>query len=420
MSTHCHTTNRNLVQDQIFAWASGLGAHNNNVVTRNLCGTCHELREFDRSTQTNAVPYVLDKAGQGTIPCYGCGKRCKKMHPVYVFSCMTCGKIFQRNRHLQRDLTGRFALVVGARTKLGHQVVVKLLAAGATVVGTTRKPDEALRIFCAYPEWHDRGWKDRLFFFPEPLDLDVPDISRRASVLLSFLTSFEHPVRAPCLDVVVFCAAQTIRVREKEMKDTRTHYSNAPLDKETETNRYGDAKHVPVDMPSENAQEQERRVQTKTINSWCMRLEDMDQREMEEVYRINAVAPTLMVQALMPLLMECRDQGPYIINVHAREGLFDVHKNDLHLHTNMAKAALGMLTKCLASTALKTRTGHRFRVHGCDPGWISVDEYYEAKKPWIVPPLDEIDGAARILYPVMRGLSTSSKKTRRHFEHLTY
>ena len=67
----------------------------------------------------------------------------------------------------------------------------------------------------------------------------------------------------------------------------------------------------------------------------------------------------------------------------------------------MAKAGLAMLTLCLTKSDLKTENGKSFSIHGCDPGWISVDEYYEDSKPWDIPPLDERDGAARILYPLI-------------------
>ena len=78
-----------------------------------------------------------------------------------------------------------------------------------------------------------------------------------------------------------------------------------------------------------------------------------------------------------------------------------------------------MLTRGLIDSQLETDLGKKFCIHGTDPGWISVDEYYEETRPWIVPPLDEIDGASRILYPLFAQLS-SCRKTRRHFMTLTY
>jgi|UniRef100_A0A6C0BLY3 hypothetical protein len=74
-----------------------------------------------------------------------------------------------------------------------------------------------------------------------------------------------------------------------------------------------------------------------------------------------------------------------------------------------------MLTKCLHDSQLKTHNGHPFSINGVDPGWVSVDEYYENDRPYIVPPLDKIDGAARILYPVfanLRGLMETSSPLR--------
>ena len=86
----------------------------------------------------------------------------------------------------------------------------------------------------------------------------------------------------------------------------------------------------------------------------------------------------------------------------------------------MAKCALAMLTKCIVkSKHMVTKYNEKINVHGCDPGWISIDEYYENDRPWIIPPLDEVDGAARVLFPLFMSLP-SEQKTRRHFTELLY
>lgn len=139
---------------------------------------------------------------------------------------------------------------------------------------------------------------------------------------------------------------------------------------------------------------------------------------MEEVNRINSIAPCLLIQTLIPL-MQKTENVPYIINVHSREGLINVKKTKFHIHLNMAKIGLSMLTNCLVKTKIKTEIGKRFSIHGVDPGWISVDEYYEDSKPWIVPSLDEIDGASRILFPVFKQLESCSK-TRKHFYNIVH
>lgn len=367
-------------QKKIVQWAK---THGNNVVSRQLQESCHDLYDFDISTPLNTVSFECKK--EERFFCYGCGHLSRRTHSVYVFSCKLCGNKFQKYRHLTRDLTGHTAVVIGGRTKLGHQVIVKLLNAGAIVIGTTRYPDRALELFQKYTHWDT--WKDNLHFYPKSFDLDTTDIQKTTEGLAEYVRSVSES-----LDILVNCAAQTIRVREKEKT-----FNN------TEQNRYGDAKFV----------------KETHVNSWQMDFSDLIQSEMEEVYRINAVAPSIVIQNMIPIMQKSSRQ-PYIINVHAREGLFNVTKNQKHIHTNMAKAGLAMLTKCLKSCRLKTDNGVLFGIHGCDCGWISIDEYYESNVPWIVPPLDEIDGAARILFPVFQKLPGSTMKTRRHFDQLTY
>jgi len=275
---------------------------------------------------------------------------------------------------------------VGCRTKLGHQVTLKLLRAGTKVIGTTRYSESARKMFENYEDCKE--WRERLDIY-EDLDLDVKNMKEVFEKLREYI-SMKYGV----LDIFIFCAAQTIRVREKQKEQVSESLQ--------ETNRYGDAKFVNETF----------------INSWQMKLEDLEQSEIEEVTRINAIAPCLLSQVLVPMMQESKFT-PYIIFVHAREGLFQCKKSPKHIHTNLAKAALAMLTKSLVSSKFKTKSGNKFSVHGCDPGWISVDEYYQDDRPWIVPPLDEIDGAARILYPIFRKLK-SSAMTRRHFQQLKY
>jgi NAD(P)-dependent dehydrogenase (short-subunit alcohol dehydrogenase family) len=369
-------------QSVIYSWAKTRG---NNVVTRHLQESCQALHEFDKKTPLNKRGFPFHPHER--FRCYGCGKLSKKNSPVYVFSCRRCGNKFQKYRHHSMDLSGKVALVIGGRTKLGHQVVVKLLQAGAIVFVTTRFPQKAVSLFENYSEW--TTWSSQLFIYPEAFDLDISDVRE----IMNPLKKFIKEKGTGALDILICCAAQTIRVREK-----------LKADNQTESNRYGDAKYVKEEY----------------VNSWQMDFSDLLQHEMEEVYRINAIAPTIIIQQLIPLMKRSKGH-PHIVNVHAREGLFEVAKNQKHIHTNMAKAGLAMLTKCLKSVKLKTHEGKGFSIHGCDPGWLSVDEYHESQSPWVVPPLDEIDGAARILFPVFKKKYLGSNmKTIRHFDILSY
>jgi NAD(P)-dependent dehydrogenase (short-subunit alcohol dehydrogenase family) len=196
------------------------------------------------------------------------------------------------------------------------------------------------------------------------------------------------------VDILINCAAQTIRHREKMSQSER--------DLSVEFNRYGDSKYV----------------KPEAVNSWNMTLPDITQEEMEELFRINSIAPVILTKVFIEMLHN--SDRPFLVNVHAKEGLLSTHKTAKHMHTNMAKVALAMFTRCLAENRYKSATsGAKFSIHGCDPGWISVDEYELHGSPWITPPLDEVDGAARILYPIWLNRSTKPK-TRRHFEQFRY
>lgn len=365
------------VESELYLFNEARRCEYNNVVNRQLSDSCVDLDNFDRTAEIYG-DRGFKLPDNKLRACYGCSAHVNKFHPNYTFSCHRCGTIFQKMRHFSTPLGGRVSVVIGCRTKLGHQVVLKLLRAGSIVVGSTRRPQAAKQLFSGYHDADDI--LQRLFIYPHALNLDTNNIALEIGNVVTFVET-----QFGVLDNLVICAAQTIRVREKGVNFC------------TELNRYGDSRYFDSDL----------------LNSWNMTLEDLMQDEMEEVFRVNAIAPCLIVQQFLPLLKKST-QVPYIINVHAREGLLHVKKNAKHMHTNMAKAALAMLTKCLVSAKLTTSKGEAFSIHGCDPGWISMDEYHKFPRPWIVAPLDEVDGAARVLSPIFRNLQSCSL-TRRHF-----
>jgi NAD(P)-dependent dehydrogenase (short-subunit alcohol dehydrogenase family) len=371
--------NKKLVR---FIFEQAKSQSTNNCVTRHQCTNSKDFDEFDKVENIKSTPIFLPEA----ITCYGCSKIIKKVHGNYVYSCVACGTIFQQNRYLSTPQIDKVAVVTGARTKLGHQVCLKLLRAGAVVFGTTRFPEKAQEIFKLYSDYDT--WKHRLFIYP--LDLDIVEMEEEFCKLRDAITGSSFTK----VDILINCAAQTIRHREKMTDDDRL--------KCEEKNRYGDGKFV----------------EKNAVNSWNMMLPDLLQTEMEELFRINSIAPVLLTKTLLPLLK--KSDRAFIINVHAKEGLFDTHKSPKHMHTNMAKSALCMFTRVLIEhNYVSEKTGKKFSIHGCDPGWISVDEYELSGSPWITPPLDEVDGAARILYPLWMNRA-SNVKTRRQFEQFRF
>jgi NAD(P)-dependent dehydrogenase (short-subunit alcohol dehydrogenase family) len=359
------------------------GVLSTNLVKRHQSGTPQALcRSYDAGTvPANRAEGFCLPPEQPAVMCYGCTQATRVLHPDYVFSCTACGDKFAANV-LARPLiplAGRVALVTGCRTKLGHQIVLRLLREGVHVVGLTRRPVVARKLF------EGAQGDGILDIYPVAIDFDGPNLARRFALLRAYI----HEGYGGRLDILVNNAAQTIRVREKIAHES------------TIQNRYGDDKHTRAELP----------------NSWAQSIMQVEQAEMEELFRVNAIAPLMLFQAMRPLMDAVHK--PFVLNVHAREGLFNVSKSDIHIHTNMAKAAMGMFTATLAKSRHRATDRSRYSIHGCDPGWISVDEYYAERCPWLVPPLTEVDGAARILFPLWRNLN-SVAYTRRHYTDLVY
>ena len=373
--------NKLVLVDQKELYEIGSKFISNTVINRNKCIGCNELYEYDKNTKLSDQKIILKKNER--FKCYGCNKYVRRSHGVYLFSCVKCGELNQKYRHFTSDLTGRVSFVSGIRTKLGHQICLKLLRAGSKVIGTTRYPEIAIEIYKKYSDYEI--WSCNLSIWSEPFDMNNSNIKSDTDRLKEFIKNSYGK-----LDILINCAAQTIRNKEK----------NVNTDNKTELNRYGDHKYL----------------DNKYENSWCLTLDNVVQNEMEEIFRVNSIAPVILFQSFKELL-ELSEYNPHIVNVHSREGIFNISKSKFHPHLNMGKAALAMFTKMLISSKYKTTCGKQFYIHGCDPGWISVDEYYQTNSPWIVPPLDEIDGASRIVYPIFAN-SLSCSKTIRHYNHI--
>ena len=149
-------------------------------------------------------------------------------------------------------------------------------------------------------------------------------------------------------------------------------------------------------------------IDLRKINSWNLHLHDVQTPELAEVFAINTLAPFILNSRLQPLMMRVDDdKGRYVINVSAMEGKFYRHKGPEHPHTNMAKAALNMMTRtCASDLALK----HNIYMNSVDTGWINDENPLEkarktAEEHNFQTPIDEIDAAARILDPIMVGVN---------------
>ena len=366
--------------------------------------------------------------------CYICKTHFHELHPFYDQMCPPCAELNWRKRTATADLRGRIALVTGARVKIGYQAAIKLLRAGAEVIVATRFPRDAARRFAREPD--AGGWLGRLHVYG--IDLrHTPSVERLCAHLVE---------TQPRLDALINNACQTVRrpsgwydhvldgegeplgKLENAILDRNQHLlgggeatsRSLPAARSESNSLWHSAVMSQVPLLSEDLDrghhlypqgrldQDLQQVDLRDINSWRYRLADVPTAELLEVHLVNAVAPFVLNARLRPLLAKVPTRDAHVVNVSAMEGQFYRRwKTDKHPHTNMAKAALNMMTR--TSAADYVRDG--IHMNSVDTGWVTdEDPLHHAERKQRVhdfhPPLDIVDGAARIVDPLLAGVAT--------------
>ena len=348
--------------------------------------------------------------------CYVCKGRYAGIHHFYDQLCPACAEFNYAKRTERADLTGRVALVTGARVKIGYQAGLKLLRCGAHLIVTTRFPRDAAARYAAEPdfgEWHDR--------------LEVFGLDLRHSPSVDAFTRELLRTRHR-LDFIVNNACQTVRrppefyshMMEAETasgRDMPAHVRKLLPEAAGLTHAAG-LSQVPL-LPDELRTQKDlfpqgrldqdlQQVDLRDRNSWRLLLAEVSTVELLEVHLVNAVAPFVLNARLKPLMLQTPGREKHIVNVSAVEGQFyRTFKTTRHPHTNMAKAALNMMTR----TAAADYHADGIHMNSVDTGWVTDEDPIEIaerkrEEHRFHPPLDIVDGAARITDPMIDGVNT--------------
>jgi len=361
--------------------------------------------------------------------CYVCKVDFHDLHFFYDQMCEACADLNWRKRNQTADLRGRVALVTGGRVKIGYQAAMKLLRAGAETVVVTRFPVDAARRFEA--EQDASEWRGRLHVYGVDLR-HTPSVEALCAHLLETL---------PRLDILLNNACQTVR-RPSGFYDhlmAGEHAAARAPALERWSSLRGDLalpsgeegaiaprglwrsavlSQLPLlaeDLergghlyPAGRLDQDLQQVDLRDFNSWRMTLADVPTAELLEVQLVNAVAPFVLNARLKPLMARVPTHDTHVVNVSAMEGQFYRRfKTDKHPHTNMAKAALNMLTRTSAIDYI--RDG--IHMNSVDTGWVTDEDPASIAERKVSihrfsPPLDIVDGAARICDPAFSGLTT--------------
>lgn len=372
--------------------------------------------------------------------CYVCKKKYSTLHFFYDQMCPDCAAFNYAKRTELADLSGRVALLTGGRVKIGYQAGLKLLRAGAELIVTTRFPRDSAARYAAEPDFAE--WGHRLQVYG--LDLrHTPSVE-----------AFCHELVAtrPRLDFIINNACQTVRrppdfyahMMEGEtaalhempehLRKLVGHYEGLrganilpqtgalALDRRDGSlpglERAAELSQIPL-LPEEMLAQSHlfpegrldqdlQQIDLRERNSWRLLMAEVPSVELLEVQLVNAIAPFIINARLKPLMLRTAERDKHIVNVSAMEGQFYRNfKTTRHPHTNMAKAALNMMTRTSATDY------HNDGIHmnSVDTGWVTDEDPAALAARKVVeerfhPPLDIVDGAARIVDPIIHGFNT--------------
>ncbi len=376
--------------------------------------------------------------------CYVCKAEFTRLHFFYDSMCEPCADLNYAKRFQRTDLTNQVALITGARLKIGYQAALMMLQAGARVIVTTRFPVDAAVRFSKEKDFSD--WGDRL---------EIYGLDLRHTPSVEIFTQYVEK-KYERLDILINNAAQTVRrpsgfythlmAQEEQPFNTHTPEVRKLLSSyesckkmlaeycaQGEANLpvawHGQAPGIGIRasarlsqipysfdnslaasevFPEGKLDADLQQVDLRTTNSWRLKLADVPTAEMLEVQLVNSVAPFVLCSRLAPLMRRQNTGCKHIVNVTAMEGKFyRFTKTDRHPHTNMAKAALNMLVHTSASDLAKDG----IYMNAVDTGWVTDEDPAALSKQKqevhdFQPPLDIVDGAARVCDPFIDGINT--------------
>jgi len=427
--------------------------------------TFKKVRKFLREAEEAGEEVALAaKGGAVDDKCFLCLKT-----EAWVLRrglCQACEELNTRMLQVKSDLSGKFAIVTGGRIKIGLHTALRLLRDGAFVIVTTRFPVSGWKVFSEQADYQE--WKARLRI----LALDLQDLSAIASFLacveatvphidilvnnaaqtLSRPPAFYNYLHREAVEVLAGPGGEVLRevctnlpssytpavvveeeqggvkeqgsVGEPPAKQARAEEGGRVVDGGGGAGGNGESVDGSVALskgavalaseqryfPLGRLDEEGQQVDLRGHNSWTLGLQEVPLQELLQTLTVNSVAPFLLISRLTPLLQRSPSTRKFIVNVSAMEGQFArVSKGCKHPHTNMAKAALNMLTR---TSGLELQLDSVFMT-AVDTGWCTderphathygQERHQECVKGFQVP-LSHEDGAARVYHPVWHGL----------------
>ncbi|KAH6671367.1 hypothetical protein B0J14DRAFT_485268 [Halenospora varia] len=392
---------------------------------------------------------------RGERKCYICRFILDQPHPQYSSLCKPCGDFNLASNSIslpdKLELHGKTALVTGGRINLGYHTALRLLRCGAQVIVSTRYPQDSQIRYLA--ETDSYKWSDSLRIVGADFRA-ASDVFHLVDVVKDILSCWSENGR-PKLDILINNAAQTLTDPLEKESEAVEREQLLLIDQSNKTSRLlcqnsnyqarirgGVPSSILLAsresqnslLPGKSSQEDTHHEENSTVisstdnntsqvmlqskaSSWMQSIDEIPYEDIISAHSINTFVPLILIREFLPLMGALRGEYPappantpqkplaHIINVSSREGIFEskrnsAAKNGKHVHTNLTKAALNMLTETEAGPAWYKR---RAAMNSVDPGYMSAAPEIERWRGVGECPIGWEDGAGRVLWPVAVG-----------------
>ncbi|KAI1737247.1 NAD(P)-binding protein [Xylaria scruposa] len=371
------------------------------------------------SWQASVRKYVASQSRYSALrDCYICGRHIAKPHPTISSMCPPCGNFNLAGSQLslppKLSLVGKVAAVTGARVNLGYHVTLRLLRCGARVIASTRYPHDALVRYRA--EKDSEEWIERLSIIGADFRSarDAFELAREIRGVVEGWGGTLH--------ILINNAAQTLTdsieketssvKKEELLKDTMKSSHLLPSTSYIAKVRAGNMATIEGLTTRQLATNTSAVGEPVQTSSWVQSLGEIPYEDVISAHSVNAFVPLILVRELLPIMSDGKSAPSsghargFIVNVSSREGMFEhtdpgaqSAKNGRHVHTNMSKAALNMITETEAAGAWRTA---RVAMNTVDPGYMSAAPELDAVHGGEMP-IGWEDGAGRVLWPIAVG-----------------
>ena len=397
--------------------------------------------------------------------CYMCKKRGGFFEQTKAFNrivqiCDDCRQLNEAKRNQKFDMNGKIALITGGRIKIGYSCALQLLRCGALVIITTRFPYDANKRFKQEDDYLQ--WKNHLHIYGidfrhlESVNHFITHIKQNYSKLDILINNAAQTIHRPPAYYeklsnyekysyqlannntmsLEYSAVKNINSNpflqlENSIKASENSQQliglpshscnhsidvlrNISIDSPIFSSQYVMIPVIPSDhlsddekakfFPDDQFDEHNEPIDLRSKNTWNSTVEEVHPVELVEVQVVNSIVPSLLLSSFHDLLKKSplNQENSFVINVTSSEGQFSARKyNGHHVHTNMAKASLNMLTLSVAENMAKDC----IYVNCVDTGWVTkMTPGGRQTENSAIAPLSPDDGAARILDPIFDAL----------------